>query len=197
MSRPLFLALSLFAASTGCGADEPTSTTPGAGSGVTVPAPAPPADGATPPPGTEAAEPAPREDWMPDKLGKVGEGTAADKAGRAPLGEPMPVTIKFTAPATAKAGALAFLGVAAADVRGSWMAGGVEPQFFWESASVPYGAEITLDGPLARELTYFVVINQDDNLLPGPEDLVAGPLLVAEGAKGATFEADRHFSFGP
>ncbi len=133
---------------------------------------------------------------MPEKLGKVGEGNPADKKGKIPTGDALPVAIKLSVEATATEGVVIFLGVQERDVQGAWMAGGVDPQFVWQSETVPYGEKVEVDAPLARDLSYFVVLNQDANPLPGPGDLVAGPVALGAGDASLVFVADRTFSVG-
>ncbi len=99
--------------------------------------------------------------------------------GEQVLGEPRPVELALTAAPSAARGTVAFLGGHPDELEGAWVKGRTQPAFYWVSEELDLGPTLLLEAPVAPGLTYLVVINQGSDPLPGPGDLVGGPVAVA------------------
>lgn len=113
-----------------------------------------------------------------------------------PRGAPRALVLTLEASATAAVGTVAMMGVRAEQLDGGWVRGRTRPEFFWVSEEVALGPEITLAAPLVKGLSYIAVINQNSDPLPGPGDLVGGPVelgLLAPGGDALRVLIDRPF----
>lgn len=90
-------------------------------------------------------------------------------------GTEIPVTLDLTVKSRKK-GTVSFLGVKKSKVEGTWIQGGQRPDFFWTSPEIDLsGSTARLNAPLPEGLTYFAVVNQTSDPLPGDGDLTSGP----------------------
>ena len=89
-------------------------------------------------------------------------------------------------------GTVAFLGVKKGKVEGAWIQGGQRPDFFWTSPEIDLVGAPILNAPLPEGLTFFAVVNQDGDPLPGTGDLTSGPVAY-EGGGRLTIPVDGRF----
>ncbi len=112
-----------------------------------------------------------------------GAGDAQDEPeGERPHGEERPVRVVLQLPASVERGTIALMGVRADELDGGWVRGRTRPGFFWVSEAVDFNAPIAVTAPLLTGLSYLAIVNQGRDSLPGPGDLVGGPVVLAEGA---------------
>jgi hypothetical protein len=112
--------------------------------------------------------------------GGRGLGPPVDAAPMLAPGDEIAVTLDVQLEGKAR-GTVSFLGVKKEQVDGSWMRGGQRPLFFWVSGEVDLHSPVALVAPLPEGLTYFAVVNQDADPLPGEGDLTSGPVTYVSG----------------
>jgi hypothetical protein len=120
----------------------------------------------------------------------------AEDEDEGPVGDPRPLILKLGVEATAARGTVAMMGVKPEQLDGGWVRGRTRPEFFWISDEVDLLPEMELVAPLLKGLSYIAVVNQNTDPLPGPGDLVGGPValgLLSPASSPLTVLIDRGF----
>lgn len=94
----------------------------------------------------------------------------------------------------ASRGTVGLLGVTADKLEGAWVKGRAAPDFYWVSEPVDFADEVRVTAPLPRGLHFIAVLNQNEDLLPGPGDLVSAPTRLGRLHTGPlSLAVDRRF----
>ena len=102
----------------------------------------------------------------------------ADRAARIPTreaGSAVDVVVEIKSESAVARGPISLLGLAPDKVDQGWLTLGSQPDFFFTSPDVDLKGTVRFSAALAPNLNYIVIVNQDDDRLPGPADLVSAP----------------------